>query len=108
MFYNLKILFFTILYFMSLILVYFVDKQYSLPVNFDNPFVFALLIWGAIILISSIIVLLIHFVLKKIINLFLNLLKKQQINNNGFLVWLNFTIVSYILVFIAFMFLIRY
>jgi len=111
MFYNLKISFFLILYFISLILYYFIDKQLVLVKMIDkleNPFIGALIIWGGIVVISAIIVLVFHFILKKIINLFLKLFKKEQITNNGFLVWLNFTLAAYAVAFIIFAVSIRY
>lgn len=108
MFYNLKILFFTILYLMSLILVYFIDKQIMLTGIFKNPFIFALIIWSVIILLSAGTVFLLLFILKKTINLFLKLFKKEEINNNGFFVWLSFTLLSYVAVFIIFVFSIKY
>ncbi len=108
MFYNFKLLFFIIVYCISLILCYFIDKQLVLPGNLQNPFILALVIFCAVILLSVIIVFLLHFVFKKIINLFLKLFKKDEINNNGFLVWLNFTLISYILLFIIFAYSIQY
>ena len=108
MFYNLKIVFFIILYFMSLILAYFIDKQIMLTGKLENPFICALIIWGVVIFVSALVVLLFHFILKKMINLFLKIFKKEEINNNGFFVWLNFTLLSYIIVFIIFAFSIKY
>lgn len=108
MFYNIKLLFFAIVYGISLILCYFIDKQLVLAGKFENPFILAFVIFCAVILLSAVIVFLLHFIFKKIINLFLKLFKKDEVNNNGFLVWLNFTLLSYILLFIIFAYSIQY
>jgi len=108
MFYNLKIAFFLILYFISLVLYYFINQQIVLAGKFENPFFGALIIWGSIILVSAIVVFALHFVLKKIINFFIKLFKREEITNNGFLVWLNFTLAAYIIAFIIFAFSIKY
>jgi len=49
-----------------------------------------------------------HFVLKKIINFFIKLFKREEITNNGFLVWLNFTLAAYSMALIIFAYSIRY
>jgi len=108
MFYNLKTAFFLILYFISLILYYFIDKQIVLAGKFENPFFGALIIWGGIILVAAIVVFALHFILKKIINFFIKLFNREEITNNGFLVWLNFTLAAYFIAFIIFAYSIRY
>ncbi len=102
MFYNLKILFFIILFIFSCILFYFINQQILLIGIFENFFFSSTLIFISTIITSYIIT----FIIIKISN-FIPLYIKNKSNKN-FISWLIFTIISYIIVFIAFAFATSY
>lgn len=96
MFYDMKFLFFIIIYIFSYVLYYFIKQQILLVGIFDNMFFSTGIIFVAIILSSYIL----SFIIMKIYN-FLPVYIKNKSNKN-FILWLLFTVISYITVFVIF------
>lgn len=111
MFYKNKFLFFAVLFAISFILYYFINKQIIPAGIFDNMFISAAILYACIIIIScllSLIMLSVLFLLKMTVFFLRHIFKKSLKYDVKFVFWLNFTVVSYIVSFIIFINAITY
>lgn len=102
MFYNQKFLFFIIQLIFCIFLVILINQQTFLTGFLDNFFVELIIVYALIFLIAK----LFSTILSLIYLLFSKLIKHKT--NRDFISWLFFTIICYVLTFIAFAFSIIY
>lgn len=102
MFYNNKIIFFSILFIFSAILLYLINQQIVLVGILSNLFISLIMLYLTIIIIAGIL----SNIFSQIYILFSKLIKYKY--NKAILFWWAFTIFAYSVSFVIFMFAIEY
>jgi hypothetical protein len=102
MFYAKKYVFFVIVYFFSLVLYYFINKQIMISQNLSAFFIYPFVIFAAIVFVSFLSAILVSLVYKCLYALLCVMfkIKKREISFNVF--WTLFSVFCYLLAAAAF------
>lgn len=108
MFYTNKRLFFIILFLLSVFLGYFINQKIILMGIFENFFVLTAAVYISIAAVSFAASFAAGIIIKILVNAVSKILKQETAYSWKFVLWLNFTVFCYVLVFGIFLISITY